>query len=198
MRRVQNRGRALLPVCKVEISTLREVGLCEESKRKNQSGKIRCIAKWKSPCIAIQVLVQSHVERWQSLHSCETSHLRNLETSLRLFTQLPNQMLHLARPLVRQLLKPTLRPRTVLLARQLTTVNPVQSSSSTTASPPSNSTPQALLAYYSQWPTRRVELQDLTMYGAPPLDEKTLLESAERTRKELLAGLARRVSDNLS
>jgi len=36
------------------------------------------------------------------------------------------------------------------------------------------------------------------MYGAPPLDEKTLLESAERTRKELLAGLARRVSESLS
>ncbi|BGP38957.1 hypothetical protein JCM10450v2_002914 [Rhodotorula kratochvilovae] len=36
------------------------------------------------------------------------------------------------------------------------------------------------------------------MYGLPPLDEATLLQSAERTRKELLAGLARRVSQHLS
>ncbi|GAA5852344.1 hypothetical protein JCM5353_003645 [Sporobolomyces roseus] len=107
-------------------------------------------------------------------------------------------MLRLARPLLRQLPIGARNTRIAPLARHLTTVNPVQSSSSSTASPPSNSTPQALLAYYSQWPTRRVELQDLTMYGAPPLDEKTLLESAERTRKELLAGLARRVTQHLS
>lgn len=65
---------------------------------------------------------------------------------------------------------------------------------SSSTSPPANSSPQSLLAYYSQWPTKTVQLQDLKMHGAPPLDEPTLLESAERTRKELLAGLARRVS----
>ncbi|GAA6060263.1 hypothetical protein JCM10212_003963 [Sporobolomyces blumeae] len=69
--------------------------------------------------------------------------------------------------------------------------------STATSIPPANS-PQALLAYYSQWPTRTVQLQDLTMYGKPPLDERTLLDSAERTRKELLAGLARRVTQHLS
>lgn len=36
------------------------------------------------------------------------------------------------------------------------------------------------------------------MYGNPPLDEQTLLQSAERTRSELMAGLARRVSQHLS
>lgn len=43
-------------------------------------------------------------------------------------------------------------------------------------------------------PTTLVKLSDLTRYGAPPLSEEKLLDSAERTRKELLAGLARRVS----
>ncbi|GAA5892870.1 alpha-ketoacid dehydrogenase kinase family protein [Sporobolomyces salmoneus] len=81
--------------------------------------------------------------------------------------------------------------RTPALHRSLNT-------SSNSTSPPSNSSPQALLAYYSQWPTRTVQLQDLKMYGAPPLDEQTLLDSAERTRKELLAGLARRVTQHLS
>ncbi|GAA5927594.1 alpha-ketoacid dehydrogenase kinase family protein [Sporobolomyces koalae] len=69
---------------------------------------------------------------------------------------------------------------------------------SSSTSPPANSSPQSLLAYYSQWPTKTVQLQDLKMHGAPPLDEPTLLESAERTRKELLAGLARRVTQHLS
>ncbi|GJN89865.1 hypothetical protein Rhopal_002854-T1 [Rhodotorula paludigena] len=45
---------------------------------------------------------------------------------------------------------------------------------------------------------RTVTFADLTAYGNPPLDEPTLLQSAERTRKELLAGLARRVSQHLS
>lgn len=54
--------------------------------------------------------------------------------------------------------------------------------------------PSALLVYYSQTPTRALTLSDLTKYGAPPLSETDLLESAETTRKELLGGLARRVS----
>lgn len=60
--------------------------------------------------------------------------------------------------------------------------------------PPANASPQELLAHYSQMPTTLVKLSDLTRYGAPPLSEEKLLDSAERTRKELLAGLARRVS----
>ncbi|GAA6014653.1 hypothetical protein JCM10207_006891 [Rhodosporidiobolus poonsookiae] len=58
--------------------------------------------------------------------------------------------------------------------------------------------PGALLAHYAQTPTRTVTFQDLSMYGNPPLSEQALLDSAERTRKELLAGLARRVSQHLS
>ncbi|GAA5937487.1 hypothetical protein JCM10213_007255 [Rhodosporidiobolus nylandii] len=65
-------------------------------------------------------------------------------------------------------------------------------------SPPPDVSPQALLAHYAQTPTRTIQLQELSMYGNPPLDEKTLLASAERTRVELLAGLARRVSQHLS
>ncbi|ORY86657.1 branched-chain alpha-ketoacid dehydrogenase [Leucosporidium creatinivorum] len=64
--------------------------------------------------------------------------------------------------------------------------------------PPANATPQELLAHYSQMPTTLVKLSDLTRYGAPPLSEEKLLDSAERTRKELLAGLARRVTQHLS
>ncbi|TNY19081.1 pyruvate dehydrogenase kinase [Rhodotorula diobovata] len=64
--------------------------------------------------------------------------------------------------------------------------------------PPQDVSPQALLRYYTQSPTRTLTYQELTMYGPPPLDEPTLLHSAERTRKELLAGLARRVSQHLS
>ncbi|GAA5870229.1 hypothetical protein JCM8547_006921 [Rhodosporidiobolus lusitaniae] len=71
------------------------------------------------------------------------------------------------------------------------------SSPSPSPSPPQPS-PQALLAHYSQQPTRTVTFQDLTQYGNPPLSERALLESAERTRKELLAGLAGRVSQHLS
>ncbi|GAA5900633.1 hypothetical protein JCM6882_000927 [Rhodosporidiobolus microsporus] len=63
------------------------------------------------------------------------------------------------------------------------------------AAPPS---PQALLAAYSQTPTRTVTLADLSQWGTPPLEEDKLLMSAERTRRELLAGLARRVSQHLS
>jgi len=59
--------------------------------------------------------------------------------------------------------------------------------------PPTDVSPQALLSYYAQSPTRTLTYPELTMYGPPPLDEPTLLHSAERTRKELLAGLARRV-----
>lgn len=59
------------------------------------------------------------------------------------------------------------------------------------------STPQALLAYYSQVPTRGVTLPELSRYGLPPLDQDVLLASAEHTRVELLAGLARRVSINI-
>ncbi|GAA5893999.1 hypothetical protein JCM8208_001304 [Rhodotorula glutinis] len=64
--------------------------------------------------------------------------------------------------------------------------------------PPADVSPQALLSYYAQAPTRTLTYPELTMYGPPPLDEPTLLHSAERTRKELLAGLARRVSQHLS
>ncbi|GAA5874896.1 hypothetical protein JCM3774_006562 [Rhodotorula dairenensis] len=55
-----------------------------------------------------------------------------------------------------------------------------------------------LITRYSQSPTRTVTFADLMMYGNPPLDEPTLLQSAERTRSELMAGLARRVSQHLS
>ncbi|GAA6004802.1 hypothetical protein JCM11491_002236 [Sporobolomyces phaffii] len=89
------------------------------------------------------------------------------------------------------------RPRRHALASSAALLRQINTASSS-SSPPSNSSPQALLAYYSQWPTRTVQLQDLKMYGAPPLDEPTLLDSAERTRKELLAGLARRVTQHLS
>ncbi|KPV77333.1 uncharacterized protein RHOBADRAFT_33514 [Rhodotorula graminis WP1] len=64
--------------------------------------------------------------------------------------------------------------------------------------PPTDVSPQALLSYYAQAPTRTLTYPELTMYGPPPLDEPTLLHSAERTRRELLAGLARRVSQHLS
>lgn len=60
-------------------------------------------------------------------------------------------------------------------------------------SPPLNSTPQQLLAFFSQRAPRSVSLEDLTKYGSPPLNELELLESAENTRNELLCGLARRV-----
>ncbi|KDE07408.1 hypothetical protein MVLG_02275 [Microbotryum lychnidis-dioicae p1A1 Lamole] len=65
---------------------------------------------------------------------------------------------------------------------------------------PSHATasPQDLLAHYSQIPTRTVKLSDLTQYGTPPLSQDKLLESGERTRKQLLAGLARRVTQHLS
>lgn len=63
------------------------------------------------------------------------------------------------------------------------------------ASVPRSSTPtnHDLITRYSQSPTRTVTFADLMMYGNPPLDEQTLLQSAERTRSELMAGLARRV-----
>lgn len=61
--------------------------------------------------------------------------------------------------------------------------------------PDHSTTPAAeLLSHYSQLPTRVVTLEDLTRYGSPPLSEEALLESGERTRVELLKGLARRVS----
>ncbi|BGP54669.1 hypothetical protein JCM8202v2_002256 [Rhodotorula sphaerocarpa] len=47
-------------------------------------------------------------------------------------------------------------------------------------------------------PTRTVSFDDLMRYGNPPLNERTLLQSAERTRGELMAGLARRVSQHLA
>ncbi|KAM0755679.1 alpha-ketoacid dehydrogenase kinase [Meredithblackwellia eburnea MCA 4105] len=66
------------------------------------------------------------------------------------------------------------------------------------ATPPSPSSlspkVQSLLAEYSHSPTRALSLADLTKYGNPPLSKQNLLESAESTRKELLAGLARRVT----
>ncbi|GAA5965769.1 hypothetical protein JCM3765_007337 [Sporobolomyces pararoseus] len=96
----------------------------------------------------------------------------------------------------RQLLFQT--PRRGALLHPVTLRRSLNTASSNSTSPPSNSSPQALLAYYSQWPTRTVQLEDLKMYGPPPLDERTLLDSAERTRKELLAGLARRVTQHLS
>ncbi|GAA5871295.1 hypothetical protein JCM1840_004405 [Sporobolomyces johnsonii] len=98
-------------------------------------------------------------------------------------------MLRCARPLVRL---PCRSPCIPFTARRFMT------SPATTPSPPPGSSPQALLAHYSQWPTRLVQLKDLTMYGTPPLSERALLDSAERTRKELLAGLARRVTQHLS
>ncbi|POY74010.1 hypothetical protein BMF94_2821 [Rhodotorula taiwanensis] len=55
-----------------------------------------------------------------------------------------------------------------------------------------------LITRYAQTPTSTVTFSDLLMYGTPPLDEPTLLKSAERTRSELMAGLARRVSQHLS
>ncbi|GAA5880742.1 hypothetical protein JCM16303_004334 [Sporobolomyces ruberrimus] len=100
-------------------------------------------------------------------------------------------MMRTARRLLTPLPRRTVLPRAFVAHRSLNTA-------SSTSSPPSNSSPQALLAYYSQWPTKTVQLEDLKMHGAPPLDERTLLESAERTRKELLAGLARRVTQHLS
>lgn len=68
------------------------------------------------------------------------------------------------------------------------------SSSRRTCQPPANATPQALLAYYAQRTPKAVTLPELTKYGAPPLNQTELLEAAENTRKELLCGLARRVS----
>ncbi|KAK4705120.1 hypothetical protein P7C70_g1090, partial [Phenoliferia sp. Uapishka_3] len=64
--------------------------------------------------------------------------------------------------------------------------------------PTNKSSPQDLLAYYTQAPIRNLTLSDLTKYGAPPLSVKELLESAENTRKELLGGLARRVTAHVS
>lgn len=55
-----------------------------------------------------------------------------------------------------------------------------------------------LLAEYSELRTRTVKLSDLTQYGRPPLTEQALLDSAERTRKELMIGLAGRVTQHLS
>ncbi|EGU12827.1 Pyruvate dehydrogenase kinase [Rhodotorula toruloides ATCC 204091] len=69
---------------------------------------------------------------------------------------------------------------------------------SSPSSPTTHISPQALLGHYASSPTRTVTFDDLQQYGRPPLDEQTLLQSAERTRQELLAGLARRVSQHLS
>ncbi|SCV70288.1 BQ2448_1682 [Microbotryum intermedium] len=66
------------------------------------------------------------------------------------------------------------------------------------APPHATASAQDLLAHYSQIPTRTVKLSDLTQYGTPPLSQDKLLESGERTRKQLLAGLARRVTQHLS
>ncbi|BGP31068.1 hypothetical protein JCM10296v2_002832 [Rhodotorula toruloides] len=69
---------------------------------------------------------------------------------------------------------------------------------SSSSSPTIHISPQALLGHYASSPTRTVTFDDLQQYGRPPLGEQTLLQSAERTRQELLAGLARRVSQHLS
>lgn len=99
-----------------------------------------------------------------------------------------------------------LPPTSTMLARRLFRARPLARTAACTfrstparhystdpaASPPP--TVQELLAHYSQVTTRPVTLDQLTKYGTPPLAEKELLESAENTRKELLGGLARRVS----
>ncbi|GAA6029655.1 hypothetical protein JCM8097_000987 [Rhodosporidiobolus ruineniae] len=99
-------------------------------------------------------------------------------------------MLRSYRCLTRQtgLLKPRAPTVAIIAAVRFT-------STSTTRPPPEN--PQALLAHYAQTPTRTVSFEDLKMHGQPPLDEQTLLDSAERTRTQLLGGLARRVSQHL-
>lgn len=65
------------------------------------------------------------------------------------------------------------------------------------SSPPTAAANHDLITRYSQSPTRTVTFADLMRYGNPPLDEQTLLQSAERTRSELMAGLARRVRIHL-
>lgn len=75
---------------------------------------------------------------------------------------------------------------------------PFSTSPSRPSPSPSPKTPAELLAEYSELPTRTVKLTDLTRYGHPPLSEQALLDSAERTRLELLAGLAGRVTQHLS
>ncbi|GAA5839510.1 hypothetical protein JCM11251_002744 [Rhodosporidiobolus azoricus] len=121
-------------------------------------------------------------------------------------------MLRLVRPVTRSsvLLRPTPTLSRLLLVRSQSTLSstspspvpPAPSASLSAATPAptpaSTPSPQALLSAYSQQPTRTVSLADLTQYGTPPLEERTLLQSAERTRRELLAGLARRVSQHLS
>ena len=56
---------------------------------------------------------------------------------------------------------------------------------------------QQVLARYSQLPSATVTLPDLTRFGPPPLSESELIESAERTRQDLLVGLAKRVRPKL-
>lgn len=76
----------------------------------------------------------------------------------------------------------------------LDTISSTAAAARTAASSPRTVSPQVLLAHYSQLPTKAVTLHDLLQYGTPPLSEETLLQSGERTRLELLKGLARRVS----
>jgi len=85
-------------------------------------------------------------------------------------------------------------------AHHLARATPTQRTLSTTPARSSQptKTPAELLAEYSELPTRTVTLADLTQYGHPPLTEQAVLDSAERTRLELLAGLAGRVTQHLS